>query len=292
VTPQNILIDEFEAQRGRLISVAYRMLGSRSEAEDAVQEVWLRLHGTQAEGIDNIGGWLTTVVGRLWLDMLRRRSARREAPLDVFDDTAATALPARPASPEDEIELADSVGLAMLAVLEALAPAERVAFVLHDLFAVPFDDIAPIVGRSPEAARQLASRARRRVKGTRADGRADPTRRRAIIEAFISASRGGDFAALLELLDPDVVMRADEAAARLGGRPEVRGAQTVAGFFKGNAQAARPTLIDGVVDIAVVPGGRLLLVLRLTLAGDRIARIDAIADGTTLQGFDLEFLEG
>jgi RNA polymerase sigma-70 factor (ECF subfamily) len=195
------------------------------------------------------------------------------------------------ASPEDEIVMADSVGLAMLTVLETLTPGERVAFVLHDMFAVPFDEIAPIVGRSPDAARQLASRARRRVQGAGTERRIDNARRREIVDAFIAASRGGDFAALLELLDPDVVMRGDEAAARLGGHAELRGASAFAELFRGSARAARPALVDGTVDIAVVPGGRLLLVLRFDIVDGRIAGIEAVAEPSALERLELEVLK-
>lgn len=293
MSAKKVLMDEFEAHRARLKSVAYRMLGSRSEAEDAVQEVWLRFARAEADGIGNIGGWLTTVVARQCLDMLRARKARREEPLHELQAGAGRAEPlfADRASPEDEIAMADSVGLAMLAVLETLTPGERVAFVLHDMFAVPFDEIAPVVGRSPDAARQLASRARRRVQGARPAAHTDRARRREIVDAFIAASRGGDFEALLTLLDPEVVLRGDEAAARLGGRAEIRGSHAVAEFFKGSAGAARPALVDGEVDIAVLPAGRLLVVLRLDIRDGRIAGIDAVADPVRMGGFDLEVLE-
>jgi RNA polymerase sigma-70 factor (ECF subfamily) len=295
VTGKKFLKDEFEAHRARLTSVAYRMLGSRPEAEDAVQEVWLRLARSDAGSIDKVGGWLTTVVARLCLDMLRARKSRREEPLDDLQDGAVRTQPslaAASASPEDEIVMADSVGLAMLTVLETLTPGERVAFVLHDMFAVPFDEIAPIVGRTPDAARQLASRARRRVQGVPTERRVDNTRRREVVDAFLAAARGGDFGALLELLDPDVVMCGDEAAARLGGHAELRGASAVAELFKGRAQAARPALVDGVMDVAVVPRGRLLLVLRFDIVDGRIAGIEAVADPARMAEFDLEVLGG
>jgi RNA polymerase sigma-70 factor (ECF subfamily) len=294
MTAKNFPTGEFEAHRARLEQVAYRMLGSRSEAQDAVQEVWLRLQRADAGSIDNIGGWLTTVVARLCLDMLRARKSRRE---DSLDDMTGDAIEAEPSfaapavTPEDEIAMADSVGLAMLAVMETLNPAERVAFVLHDMFAVPFDDIASVIGRSHDAARQLASRARRRVQGAKAGGQVDRARRREIVAAFIAASRGGDFAALLSLLAPDVVLTADQGAIRLGQQPEIRGAAEVAEFFKGRAQAAKPALIDGTVDIAVLPGGRLLLVLRLDIAGGRIAGIEAVAETERLAELELDILE-
>jgi RNA polymerase sigma factor (sigma-70 family) len=293
VIERNFLIEQFEANRARLMSVAYRMLGSHCEAEDAVQEVWLRLNRADTGNIENIGGWLTTVVGRLCLDMLRARKSRREGSLETLKGETAwtdSSIAAVSANPEDEIAMADSVGLAMQAVLERLTPAERVAFVLHDMFAVPFEDIAPLIGRSQDAARQLASRARRRVQSAKADGGADRARRREIIDAFIAASRGGDFAALLTLLDPDVVLSGDAAAVRLGGQAEVRGAPAVAELFRGRAQAARPAMVDGSLDIAVVPGGRLLLVLRLEIANGRIAAIQAVAERATLARYDVALL--
>ena len=214
------LAQRFEENRTHLRAVAYRMLGSISEADDAVQEAWLRLSRSDTSGIENLGGWLTTVVGRVCLNMLRSRRSRREEPLG--EPQVGVHLPDPIVSrengidPEHEAQLADSVGLALLVVLETLGPAERVAFVLHDLFDLPFDEIAPIVGRSPAAARQLASRARRRVQGAATVPDADLTRRRAVVDAFLAASRGGDFAALLALLDPDVVLRADRAAVQAG----------------------------------------------------------------------------
>jgi RNA polymerase sigma-70 factor (ECF subfamily) len=207
---------------------------------------------------------------------------------DAIEAEPSFAAPA--VTPEDEIAMADSVGLAMLAVLETLNPAERVAFVMHGMFAVPFDDIAPVIGRSQDAARQLASCARRRVQGVKAGGQVDRARRREIVDAFIAASRGGDFSALLSLLDPEVVMRADEAAIRLGGKAELRGAAPVAQFFKGSAQSARPAIVDGTLDIAVVPGGRLLLVLRLDIADGRIAGIEVVAEPDRLRQLDLDII--
>ena len=293
VAAKDFLAGQFEASRPRLTSVAYRMLGSRSEAEDAVQEVWLRLQRADADAIGNVGGWLTTVVARLCLDMLRARKARREDSFEAMqEDGPLASMADAGAGPEDEIAMADSVGLAMLTVLETLAPAERVAFVLHDMFAVPFEEIAPAIGRSQDAARQLASRARRRVQGARPDGHVDAGRRREIVDAFLAASRGGDLTALLALLDPDVVLRGDAATLRLGTPPEIRGAGPVAEFFNGRAQAARPALVDGNIDVAVVPGGRLLLVLRLEIAGGRIAAINAVAARDDLGRLDVALLDG
>ena len=265
------LAERFEENRTHLRAVAYRMLGSLSEADDAVQEAWIRLSRSDAGDIDNLSGWLTTVVARVCLDMLRSRRSRREEPLDRHEPDVQTV------DPEHEALLGDSVGLAMLVVLQTLAPAERVAFVLHDLFAVPFEEIAPIVGRSPAAARQLASRARRRVRGS-AEPEADRTRQREIVEAFLAASRGGDFDALLALLDPDVVVRADAAAVRSGADREVRGAAAVAGTFAGRARAARAALIDGVPGLVWSQGGEPRVVFGFTIRDGRITRIDLIAD--------------
>lgn len=278
--------EQFEASRPHLRAVAYRMLGSAAEVDDAVQETWLRLSRFDAGEIGNPRGWLTTVVARICLDMLRARKSRREEPMSplapepVAIDTHA-----------EEMEMADSVGAALLIVLETLAPAERLAFVLHDMFAVPFEEIAPIVGRTPAAARQLASRARRRVQGKPEIDDPDLDRQRRVVDAFLAAARNGDFEGLLAVLDPDVVARADQAATRLGSLTEVRGASAVADFFKGRAQAARPALVDGALGIAVILGGQLRVVLRLAFAGDRIAGVEAIADAERIAGMDTEILE-
>jgi RNA polymerase sigma-70 factor (ECF subfamily) len=272
------------------------MLGSLSEADDAVQEAWLRLSRADTSDVENLGGWLTTVVGRVCLDMLRSRKARREEPLGEV-------VPMRVASrgagsdPEQEALLADSVGLALLVVLETLEPAERLAFVLHDMFAVPFDEIAPIVDRSPTAARQLASRARRRVRGMGGrDGgiaapRSDLTRQREVVDAFLAAARGGDFNALLAVLDPDVVLHSDRAAMRPGVPAEVRGVNAVATLaLKGRARAAQPALVNGAVGVIVAPRGRLMMVLDFTIVDGRIVAIDAIADPERVQELDLAML--
>jgi RNA polymerase sigma-70 factor (ECF subfamily) len=282
---KNFLSQKFEANRSHLRAVAYRMLGSRSEVDDAVQEAWLRLSRSDSAGIANLSGWLTTVVARVCLDMLRARKSRREQPMgpDVPE-------PVENPEHEREADLADSVGTALLVVLETLAPAERLAFVLHDMFAVPFEEIAPIVGRTPAAARQLASRARRRVQGTPAVPDPDVTRQRKVVDAFLAASRGGDFEALLAVLDPDVVFRADPAAVRMGGQAEIRGAAAVANTFKGRAQAAKPALIDGAVGLAVIFGGRLRIALNLTFTEDRIVAIEAVADPERLGRFDFTVL--
>lgn len=278
--------EQFESHRGHLRAVAYRMLGSTSEADDAVQEAWLRFSRADASAIDNLGGWLTTVIGRVCLDMLRSRASRREESLE-----ASAPVVWRTANemvdPEEEALLADSVGAAMQVVLDTLSPAERIAFVLHDLFGVSFEEIGPIVGRSTGAARQLASRARRRVRGVDPDGSADRERQREVIEAFLAAARNADFDRLLALLDPDVVFRADLAAARLGGASELRGAEAVAGVFRGRAQEAYAGLLDGAVGVIVAPRGQLLLVLDVTVVGDRIVAIDAVADRDHLAEIDL-----
>lgn len=280
------LAEQFEAHRDHLQRVAYRMLGSTGEADDAVQEAWLRLSRSEPAGIENLGGWLTTVVARVCLDTLRSRKSRREEPLE--GEPQPVAGHEGTGDPEREAELADSVGLALLVVLEALAPAERVAFVLHDMFDLPFEEIAPIVGRSPTAARQLASRARRRVRGGKTSS--DVTSQRRVVDAFLVAARSGDIAGLLAVLDPDVVLRADRTAVRLGDVTELRGAEVVAANFKGKAQAARPALIDGALGVVVVPQGHLLLVLKLAFAGDRIAAIEVVADRDRLGALDLSTL--
>jgi len=280
----NFLGEKFEANRTHLRAVAYRMLGSTSEVDDAVQETWLRLSRSDTSAVENLGGWLTTVVARVCLDMLRARKSRREEPMGPH-------VP-EPAAVEDagDTEMADSVGAALLVVLETLAPAERLAFVLHDMFAVPFEEIAPIVGRTPAAARQLASRARRRVQGTPPARDADFSRQKKIVDAFLAASRGGDFEGLLAVLDPEIVFRADQAAQRLGALAEIRGAEAVAQTFKGRAQGAKPALVDGSMALAVVLGGQLRIVLRLTITGDRISAVEAVADAERIGGFDVEVL--
>jgi RNA polymerase sigma-70 factor (ECF subfamily) len=294
------LADQFEAHRTHLRAVAYRMLGSPNEADDAVQEAWLRLSRTDTGGVANLGGWLTTVVGRVCLDMLRSRKARREEP---FGDRQAEPAADRggEGDPEREALMADAVGPALLVVLETLAPAERLAFVLHDLFAVPFDEIAPIVGRSPAAARQLASRARRRVRGADPATTADRDEQRTVVDAFLAAARLGDFAALLRVLDPDVVLHADRVAVQAAAAmqragappvaPEVRGAAAVAETFRGRAQAARIALVDGVAGAAWAPGGQPRAVFRFEVAGGRILAIDLLADPERLRRLDLELLD-
>ncbi|WP_367128588.1 sigma-70 family RNA polymerase sigma factor [Saccharothrix sp. HUAS TT1] len=276
------LANRFEAHRTRLRAVAHRMLGSLPEAEDAVQETWLRLCRVDADEVDNLAAWLHTVVSRVCLDVLRHRRTRREDALDHVAD-----LPADD-DPETEAVLADSVGRALLVVLDALAPAERVAFVLHDTFAVPFDRIAPIVGRSTATTKKLASRARRKVRGVPALPDAELARHRHVVDAFLTAARRGDFADLLAVLDPDVVRRADATALPPGVATEVRGAHAVAAetaALTANARHAVPALVDGRVGIVVAPHGRLRLVLTITVQGDRIAGYEVVADPDRLCRF-------
>jgi RNA polymerase sigma-70 factor (ECF subfamily) len=291
---KKMLAERFEADRGRLLSVAYRMLGSRSEAEDAVQQAWLRLAGADASALDNLRAWLTTVTARVCLDMLRARKSRREAPMDAQVQDIPSSDNA-----ERDVLMADSVGIAMLVVLEKLSPGERVAFVLHDMFDLPFEEIAPIVGRSTAAARQLASRARRRVQGAPSTAQSGLGKRREIVAAFLTASRAGDYAALISLLDPDVVLRADAAAvaaslARAGAgapvlAPEMRGRDAIAQTFKGRATAAQLALVNGQPGLVFAPGGRPFAVFDLVIKQDRIAEINLIADAQGIAALDLQF---
>jgi RNA polymerase sigma factor (sigma-70 family) len=271
------------------------MLGSLSEADDAVQEAWLRLSRSDTSGVENLTGWLTTVVSRLCLDMLRSRKSRREEPLDVHVPDPIVSREDR-FDPEHEVLLKDSVGLAMMVVLDRLAPPERLAFVLHDMFAVPFDEIAPIVGRSSTAARQLASRGRRRVQGAAPIPDADLARQREVVEAFLAAARGGDFDALLEVLDPDVVQRVDAGAVPEGVSRVVRGAQSVA---KGALAASRRdvtvrlVLVNGAVGVvAFDPSGRPFSVVGFTVTRGKIVEMDILADPTRLPQLDLAVLNG
>ncbi len=286
-----LLAERFEVERKRLHAVAYRLLGSASEADDAVQETWLRLSRAGASEIENLSGWLTTVVARICLDMLRSRKARREEPLALDGPFIPDA-----ADPEREAMLAESVGQAMLRVLQRLSPAERVAFILHDVFGVPFEEIASIVGRSPAAARKLASRGRQRVQGVSEDGRAeDVERQQHIVEAFFRASRAGDFQALLALLDPDVVLRADETALRMGMRSgwlssDLQGAEAVAEQFDGRAQAAQTALIDGVPGAVWAPGGTPRVVFGFTIRDGKVAEIELLAHPERVSQLKIEVL--
>jgi RNA polymerase sigma-70 factor (ECF subfamily) len=285
------LAERFEAERARLQSVAYRLLGSTGEADDAVQEAWLRLSRSDTSDVRNLGGWLTTVVSRVCLDTLRSRRSRREEPLAPDAESIPDA-----ADPEREAMLSESVGLAMLAVLERLAPAERVAFVLHDIFGVSFEEIAGIVGRSPTAARQLASRGRRRVRGLSEDGPApEAARHQEIVEAFFRASRDGDFEALLAVLDPEVVLRGDEAARRMGarfwkGETQFRGAEAVANQFSGAAQSAQLALVDGAPGAVWAAGGTPRVVFEFTIRNGRVVDIELTADPERVAGMRIEIL--
>ena len=284
------LARRFEENRAHLRVVAYKMLGSRSEADDAVQESWLRLSRADAPRIENLGGWLTTVVAHVCLDMLRSRQSRREAPLDTHA-LEQSPDPTDKANPEQEALMADSVGLALLVVLETLAPAERLAFVLHDMFAVSFDEIALIVGRTPTATRQLASRARRRVQGATTTADADRARRKEIVDAFLTASRGGDFNALLAVLAPDVVLRADMTAVRMGAAEEIKGATPVAQNFWNRSKDAKPVLVNGILNVVWAPGGKPRVVFHFTITDGVIVAIDLIANPDYLDELDLVLLE-
>ena len=279
------LAQRFEQHRGRLTAVANRMLGSGSEADDAVQEAWIRLSRSDADAIENLGAWLTTVLSRVCLNMLQARRSRPEVPL-VPDAPEQHAGPVAEDDPEHEALLADSIGLALLIVLDTLSPAERVAFVLHDMFGVPFEEIAPIVGRNAPAARQLASRARRRVRREDAGGEADRLRHAKLVDAFLAAARKGEFDRLLALLDPAVVLRADETAAAMGTAPELHGAAAV-GAFSRRARGATPALLDGAAAAVWIVGGQLRVVYRFTTSGEQITAIDLIADQGRLRALDL-----
>jgi RNA polymerase sigma factor (sigma-70 family) len=287
------LAEQFEANRTHLRAVAYRMLGSVSEADDAVQEAWLRLNRTEAKAIDNLGGWLTTVVARVCLDLLRSRKSRREEPFTPHLPEPIVS-PEDGADPEHEALLADSVGLALLVVLETLSPPERLSFVLHDMFAVPFDEIAPLVDRTPDAARQLASRARRRVRGSVPVQDPDLDRQRKVVDAFLAAAREGDFEALVAVLDPDVVLRVDRGAFPRGASREVHGAGAVAqevGRFAALAPSARPALVNGAAGFVVQRAGRPFAVAGFTVADGKVVEIDLLADPERLAELDLTVLD-
>jgi RNA polymerase sigma factor (sigma-70 family) len=294
---QDWLAKRFEEHRSHLRAVAYRMLGSLSEADDAVQEAWLRLSRSETSGVEKLGGWLTTVVGRVCLDMLRSRTSRHVVPLG---ESLGTRVPeplvsrADGIDPEHEALLSDSVGLALLVVLETLTPAERLAFVLHDMFSVPFEEIAPVVGRSPTAARQLASRARRRVQGEARVPDTDLATQREVVDAFLAASRDGDFDALVAVLDPDVVLRADSGAVLAGRSREVRGARAVAEqalTFSRLAPFVQPALVNGAAGVVVAPRGRLFAVMGFIVRSGKIVEIDILADPARLRQLDLALLE-
>lgn len=279
------LAARFEEHRGRLVAIAQRMLGSAGEADDAVQEVWMRLNRSDAAAIEHLGGWLTTVLSRVCLNLLQARRARTEV-------SAGAELPepgldsASGSDPEEEALLAESIGLAMLVVLDRLAPAERVAFVLHDVFAIPFEEIAPIVDRTPAAARKLASRARQRIQRTEPPDQPDRLRHAAVVDAFLAAARRGDFDALLGILDPDIVVRADDEASALGAARERHGAATVAEFLQ-RAYGATPALVDGVPSAVWMPGGQLRVLFSFSVQDERIVRIDLVADPARLRQLDV-----
>ena len=279
------LAQTFEEHRTRLTAVANRMLGSASEADDAVQEAWIRLSRSDAESIDNLGAWLTTVLSRVCLNMLQSRRSRPEVPLGLDAPEPATE-----ADPEHEALLADSIGLALLVVLDTLTPAERVAFVLHDMFGVPFEEIAPIVGRNAPATRQLASRARRRVRREDAGGEASRLRHAKLVDAFLAAARNGEFDRLLALLDPEVVLTADDTAVGMGAAREIRGVAEVAAFSR-RARGATPALLDGDAAVVWIVEGELRVVYRFTTADETITGIDLIADAARLRELDLVILE-
>jgi len=286
---QDGLARRFEAHRPHLRAVAYRMLGSLAEADDAVQEAWLRMDRADIRGVRNLRGWLTTVVAHICLDMLRARNGRADEPLS---EVTATAVPGAVLDPEAEAVLADSIGVALMVVLQTLSPAERLAFVLHDMFALPSAEIAPIVGRSENTAAQLASRARRRVRGKTPGPATDLGRQRRLVDAFLAAARDGDFDALLAVLDSEVVLRVDAAAA--GSATTIRGAHAVATnarAFAANARFADTALVDGAVGIVVAPEGSLTLVLRFTVVDAKIAGIDIDADPARLSRFSLAILD-
>ncbi|HEX4215676.1 MAG TPA: sigma-70 family RNA polymerase sigma factor [Candidatus Dormibacteraeota bacterium] len=288
---REFLTRQFETQRGHLRTVAYRMLSSLNDADDAVQEAWIRLNRNHRTGVENLNGWLTTVVARVCMDMLRQRKARRE--YSLHEELPGKIAPQEVGiDPEEEAVVADSVGLALLVVLDALTPAERVAYVLHDMFDLPFDEIGPILHRSEIAARKLASRARRRVHGAQTPDARSLDRRREVVEAFMAASREGNFRRLLSLLDPEVVLTGDGEAIRLGSTEEVTGAQGVARTFATRARAVRLALVDGSPAMVWASGDALKVVFLFTLAAGRIARIDLIADPDHLERLAVEILDG
>ncbi|MGX8907676.1 sigma-70 family RNA polymerase sigma factor [Streptomyces sp. QH1-20] len=297
MSEKDLLARRFEEHRPHLRAVAYRMLGSLGDVDDAVQETWLKLSRSDVTGVENLGGWLTTVTGRVCLDMLRSRTTRRESPL--HDDDGQIRLPDPVVSgpdgldPEQEILLADSVGIALLVVLETLAPAERLAFVLHDMFAVPFDEIAPVLGRTAASTRQLASRARRRVQGAAPAPDTGLAHRRRIVDAFLAAARGGDFDALVSVLDPEIVARSDGGTLRPGVIR--RGAAEVASqaiTFARFAEAAHPALVNGTPGVVAVAEGRAISVMAFTVQGDRITTLDILTDPERLARIDLSVLGG
>jgi RNA polymerase sigma factor (sigma-70 family) len=287
------LAQRFQENRTHLRAVAYRMLGSISEAEDALQEAWLKLSRSDTSGVENLKGWLTTIVGRVCLDMLRSRSSRREEPLGTHLPDPIVSR-AEGLDPEHEALLADSVGLALLVVLETLTPAERLAFVLHDMFSLPFVEIAPIVGRSPDATRQLASRARRRVQGVAISPEVDLAHQREVVDAFLAAARDGEFEALVAVLDPEVVLRSDGGVLRPGASLVVHGARAVAEqalIFSGLFPFVRPAVVNGAAGVVVAPHGRPFSVMGFTVKRGKIVEIDVLADPARLEQLELALLD-
>jgi RNA polymerase sigma factor (sigma-70 family) len=287
VDERDWLAERFEAHRPRLHAVAHRMLGSAAEADDAMQEAWLRLSRSDTSGVENMGGWLTTIVARVCLDLLRSRQSRREEPAGEH-----LPEPASDADPEQQALMADSVGLALLVVLDTLTPTERLAFVLHDMFDVPFDQIASVIERSPAAARQLASRARRRVRAAAPDQGSDPVRQREVVTAFLAAARGGDFAALIALLDPDVALRTDPEGVRLGAPAEILGAHAVASVFAEYGGGASAALVGGLAGAVWAPGGRTRVAYVFTVADGTITAINRVANRERLRELDPVILDG
>ncbi|HTL86091.1 MAG TPA: sigma-70 family RNA polymerase sigma factor [Acidimicrobiia bacterium] len=281
------LAEEFEAHREHLRAVALRMLGSSSEADDAVQEAWVRLSRSDATQIESLGAWLTTVVSRVSLDMLRSRASRREAP-DASGVETATGAP----SPEDEVLMSEMVGSALLVVLDTLTPAERLAFVLHDLFAVPFEEIAEMLGRSVPATKMLASRARRKVQGSDASGEVDRSRQRVVVDAFLAAAHAGEFEALLALLDPGIVLEADATGVKMGSPAIVRGASDVAAVFSGRAEAARAAFVDDGVGLVWFVGGKPKVVWEFMVGDDQVVHIDMVASAARLAEMQIEGVDG
>lgn len=285
------LAERFEENRAHLRSVAYRMLGSLNEADDAVQESWIRLARTDTDRVENLSGWLTTVVARVCLDMLRSRASRGEEPMGAVLPLPGVHHTDEP-DPEQEVLLSESVGVALLVLLDTLTPAERLVLVLHDMFGVPFDAIGEVLGRSPAASRQLASRARRRIRATRAAPAADVGRQRRLVKAFLAAARDGDFDALVTMLDPEVVLRADQVAVRAGADAELRGAVAVAGAFSGRADFAQLALVGGSVGAVWAPGGQPRAVFDFVVAGTMITAIELVAEASRLDELDAVIIPG
>lgn len=286
----DVLVRQFEANRDHLRAVAHRMLGSRAEAEDAVQETWLRLNRADTSDVENLTGWLTTVVGRVSLDMLRSRTSRREDA--IAEEPSALVSPGQVSiDPAQDAVLVDEVGQALLFILDTLSPSERLAFVLHDLFGVPFDEIAIILDRSPKASRKLASRARGKVRGESPSEETDADRQREVVNAFLRASRAGDFDSLLQLLDPDIVVRADATAVKMGAAPELHGATAVLNTFLGRSEGAQPAMVNGIYQAAWAPRKHLVAVISFTVVGGQVVAINLTADRDQLADLDVALMQ-